>query len=312
MNPVAFSVFGQPIYWYGILISTGVFIGIFLAMHHAKIFGVDQDSIVDMVLLAIPLAIIGARLYYVIFEWDQYRGHPLDIINIRKGGLAIYGGVIGGVLGGYLYSRWKKMDFWNLADICAPSIILGQVIGRWGNYINQEAFGAVVSNPQWQWFPAAVFIQADQQWHMATFFYESFCNLIVFFILMGYRRHRKRTGEVFLLYLILYSLGRIFIEGLRTDSLYLGNVRVSQLLGVLLVVLGIVLFVYRRKHPPVADVSMVNAGRTGDGTLSSQDAAEIPESSTQEKAEKAEKAETDSDDATANQEESGRFHPGES
>jgi prolipoprotein diacylglyceryl transferase len=309
MNPVAFSIFGQPIYWYGILISAGVLIGIFLAMHHAKIFGMDQDSIVDMALLAIPMAIIGARLYYVIFEWDQYKGHPLDIFNIRKGGLAIYGGVLGGVLGGYLFSRWKKMDFWNLTDICAPSIILGQAIGRWGNYINQEAYGVVVNNPQWQWFPAAVFIQADQQWHMATFFYESFWNLIVFFILMGYRRHRKRTGEVFLLYLILYSLGRIFIEGLRTDSLYLDNVRISQLLGILLVVLGIVLFVYRRKHPPVANVSMENADRTGDSTLSSQDAAEIPESSTQEKAEK---AESDSDDTAANQEESGGFHPGES
>jgi prolipoprotein diacylglyceryl transferase len=309
MNPVAFSIFGQPIYWYGILISAGVLIGIFLAMHHAKIFGMDQDSIVDMALLAIPMAIIGARLYYVIFEWDQYKGHPLDIFNIRKGGLAIYGGVLGGVLGGYLFSRWKKMDFWNLTDICAPSIILGQAIGRWGNYINQEAYGVVVNNPQWQWFPVAVFIQADQQWHMATFFYESFWNLIVFFILMGYRRHRKRTGEVFLLYLILYSLGRIFIEGLRTDSLYLDNVRISQLLGILLVVLGIVLFVYRRKHPPVANVSMENADRTGDSTLSSQDAAEIPESSTQEKAEK---AESDSDDTAANQEESGGFHPGES
>ncbi|WZL77946.1 prolipoprotein diacylglyceryl transferase [Eubacteriales bacterium mix99] len=309
MNPVAFSIFGQPIYWYGILISAGVLIGIFLAMHHAKIFGMDQDSIVDMALLAIPMAIIGARLYYVIFEWDQYKGHPLDIFNIRKGGLAIYGGVLGGVLGGYLFSRWKKIDFWNLTDICAPSIILGQAIGRWGNYINQEAYGVVVNNPQWQWFPAAVFIQADQQWHMATFFYESFWNLIVFFILMGYRRHRKRTGEVFLLYLILYSLGRIFIEGLRTDSLYLDNVRISQLLGILLVVLGIVLFVYRRKHPPVANVSMENADRTGDSTLSSQDAAEIPESSTQEKAEK---AESDSDDTAANQEESGGFHPGES
>jgi prolipoprotein diacylglyceryl transferase len=309
MNPVAFSIFGQPIYWYGILISAGVLIGIFLAMHHAKIFGMDQDSIVDMALLAIPMAIIGARLYYVIFEWDQYKGHPLDIFNIRKGGLAIYGGVLGGVLGGYLFSRWKKIDFWNLTDICAPSIILGQAIGRWGNYINQEAYGVVVNNPQWQWFPVAVFIQADQQWHMATFFYESFWNLIVFFILMGYRRHRKRTGEVFLLYLILYSLGRIFIEGLRTDSLYLDNVRISQLLGILLVVLGIVLFVYRRKHPPVANVSMENADRTGDSTLSSQDAAEIPESSTQEKAEK---AESDSDDTAANQEESGGFHPGES
>jgi prolipoprotein diacylglyceryl transferase len=271
MNPVAFYIFDKPIFWYGILISLGVLFGIFLAMRNAKVFGVSQDSIVDMALLVIPMAIIGARLYYVIFEWDQYRNNLLDIVNIRKGGLAIYGGVLGGILGGYLFSRWKKVDFWNLADICAPSIILGQAIGRWGNYINQEAFGYAVNNPQWQWFPAAVFIDADQQWHLATFFYESFWNFIVFFILMAYRRHRKKTGEVFLLYLILYSLGRAFIEGLRTDSLYLGSIRVSQLLGILLVVLGTALFVYRRKHIPAASILQDDtdtAAVSGGGTLS--------------------------------------------
>jgi prolipoprotein diacylglyceryl transferase len=254
MNPVAFSVFGQPVYWYGILISIGVLSGIFLAMHNAKIFGVNQDSIVDLALLAIPLAIIGARLYYVIFEWDQYRGNLLDIINIRKGGLAIFGAVLAGILAGFIFSRWRKVDFWNLADICAPSLILGQAIGRWGNFVNQEAFGYAVNNPEWQWFPAAVFIDADQQWHLATFFYESVWNFIVFFTLMSYRRHRKRNGEVFLLYLILYSMGRVVIEGLRTDSLYWGGIRVSQLLSAVLIVFGIAMFVYRRKHTSILDV----------------------------------------------------------
>ena len=250
MDPVAFRVLGQNIYWYGIFISLGVLLGIVLAMRNAKVFDVDQDSIVDLALLIIPLAIIGARLYYVVFEWDQYKGNLLDIFNIRKGGLAIYGGVIGGVIAGLIYSRWKKHDFWNLADICAPSLILGQAIGRWGNYVNQEAYGTAVENPEWQWFPAAVFIEASKQWHLATFFYESFWNFIVFFILMSYRKHRKKTGEVFLLYLILYSVGRFFIEGLRTDSLYIGSFRVSQLLSAVLFVAGIVLFVHRRKHTP--------------------------------------------------------------
>jgi len=248
MNPIAFYLFGQPIYWYGILISTGVLIGIILAMYNSKMFNLDQDTVIDFVLLAIPLAIIGARLYYVTFEWSMYRENPIEILNIRKGGLAIYGGVIGGVLAGLIFTRWKKIDFWNLADICAPSLILGQAIGRWGNYINQEAYGYTVTNPRWQWFPAAVFIEADRQWHMATFFYESLWNVIVFIFLMYYRKHRKKTGEVFLFYLILYALGRFFIEGLRTDSLYIGTIRVSQLLSAILIITGIVMFVYRRKY----------------------------------------------------------------
>jgi len=143
-NPIAFQLFGQPIYWYGILISIGVLLGILLAMRNARVFGIEQDSLIDFALLAIPLAIIGARLYYVVFKWDLYRENLLDIINIRKGGLAIYGGVIGGILAGVIFTKWKKLDFWNLADICAPSLILGQAIGRWGNYINQEAFGPLV------------------------------------------------------------------------------------------------------------------------------------------------------------------------
>jgi phosphatidylglycerol:prolipoprotein diacylglycerol transferase len=248
MDPVAFYAFGQPIYWYGILISAGVLSGIFLAMRNAKVFDVDPERIVDLALLAIPMAIVGARLYYVVFEWDQYKGNLLDIFNVRKGGLAIYGGVLAGILAGFIFSRWKKIEFWNLADICAPSLILGQAIGRWGNYINQEAYGYVVNNPEWQWFPAAVFIDASQKWHLATFFYESFWNFTVFFIMMSYRKHRKRTGEVFLLYIILYSLGRAFIEGLRMDSLYWGSIRVSQLLSVMLIIVGAALFVYRRKH----------------------------------------------------------------
>jgi len=259
MNPVAFRLFGQPIYWYGIIISTGVLLGILLALRNAKILGMDQDAIVDFALLAIPLAVIGARLYYVAFEWEHYKGNLLDIINIRKGGLAIYGGVIGGVLAGLIFSKWKKKDFWNLADICAPSLILGQAIGRWGNFVNQEAYGYAVTNPEWQWFPAAVFIDASQQWHLATFFYESCWNFIIFFILMSLRKRRKRTGVIFLLYLVLYSAGRFFIEGLRTDSLYIGSIRVSQLLSALLFVLGIVLIVLKGKRASSSSETAVSA-----------------------------------------------------
>jgi len=207
----------------------------------------DPEIIVDFCLLAIPLAVIGARLYYVIFEWDIYKNRPLDIIKIWEGGLAIYGAVIGGIIAALIFSRWRRINFWDLVDIVSPSLILGQAIGRWGNFFNQEAYGKIVTDKAWQWFPYAVYIEARQEWHMATFFYESMWNLLVFIFLFNYRKRRKVPGEVFLLYTFLYSCGRIVIEGFRTDSLYLGPFRVSQLLAALLIILSIALFVIRRR-----------------------------------------------------------------
>ena len=247
MDPIAFEIFGKPIYWYGIIISLGVLIGIYLAMREAKRLELDPEIIIDFCLLAIPLAIIGARIYYVVFQWDAYKDNPIDAIKIWEGGLAIFGAVIGGVIAALIFTRWRKLDSWLLADIVAPSLILGQALGRWGNFFNQEAYGYAITNPAWQWFPAAVFIEKNQQWHMATFFYESLWNFIVFLFLIFYRKRKKRNGEVFLLYLILYSCGRIVIEGLRTDSLYWGPFRVSQLLSGILIVLGTAMFFVRRK-----------------------------------------------------------------
>lgn len=247
MDPIAFEIFGKPIYWYGIIISLGVLIGIYLAMREAKRLELDPEIIIDFCLLAIPLAIIGARIYYVVFQWDAYKDNPIDAIKIWEGGLAIFGAVIGGVIAALIFTRRRKLDFWLLADIVAPSLILGQALGRWGNFFNQEAYGYAITNPAWQWFPAAVFIEKNQQWHMATFFYESLWNFIVFLFLIFYRKRKKRNGEVFLLYLILYSCGRIVIEGLRTDSLYWGPFRVSQLLSGILIVLGTAMFFVRRK-----------------------------------------------------------------
>lgn len=247
MSPVAFELIGRAIYWYGILISLGVLLAIYAAMRNAKVFGVESEIIVDFALYLIPLAIIGTRLYYVIFAWDQYRNNLWDIFNLRKGGLAIYGGILAGILVGWVFSRVRKMNFLDLADICIPSVALGQAIGRWGNFFNQEAYGYAVRNPAWQWFPAAVFIEAEGRWHMATFFYESIWNFGLFTFLMLYRRKRKVSGELFFFYLIFYGIARFVIEGLRMDSLYLGPFRVSQILSALLVVLALVLFVYRRK-----------------------------------------------------------------
>lgn len=249
MNPVAFHILGKPIYWYGIIIASAVLIGIYLAMDYAEKLKYDPEMILDFCLFAIPVAIVGARIYYVIFQWDLYRDHPIDMVKIWEGGLAIYGGVIGGIITAVIFAKRRKVPFWDIADICTPSLILGQAIGRWGNFFNQEAYGYPITNPKWQWFPAAVYIEANQQWHMATFFYESMWNFIVFFILLYMKRHRKFSGEIFALYLVLYSCGRLVIEGLRMDSLYWGPFRVSQLLSGVFIIFGIIwITIQRRKH----------------------------------------------------------------
>jgi phosphatidylglycerol---prolipoprotein diacylglyceryl transferase len=250
INPIAFQVFGHDIRWYGIIIAIGLLLGILLAMYHAKREGQDPDSILDLALIVVPMAVIFARIYYVVFQWNQiYANLPFwHVFAIWEGGLAIYGAVIGGLLGAWIYARFvnKKIKLAPLLDILAPSLILGQAIGRWGNFVNQEAYGRVITNPSWQWFPAAVYITNPQiqgqqtGWYMATFFYESIWNFIVFAFLYFYFKNNKnrKAGNVFWFYLLLYGFGRLIIEGLRTDSLYLaGDIRISQWLsGVIMVV----------------------------------------------------------------------------
>ncbi len=261
IDPIAlqFPLFGRTIaiHWYGVIIAAGLLLAILLAMSHTKRAGHNPDIVLDLALIVVPLAVIGARIYYVIPMWDElYAGGPFwKVFAVWEGGLAIYGGVIGGLIGALIYTRFNKsIKLLQLLDILAPSLILGQAIGRWGNFVNQEAYGAVITDPAWQWFPAAVFIRADGQYHMATFFYESLWNFIVFLVLTLYfRRSKKRVdGNVFWLYLLLYGIGRAVIEGLRLDSLYWGSFRVSQVLsGVLVVAAAIVLIVntVRRREP---------------------------------------------------------------
>ncbi|WP_432664757.1 prolipoprotein diacylglyceryl transferase [Wukongibacter baidiensis] len=240
LNPIAFEVFGIAVRWYGILISSGMIIGTILAIREAKRLGLDENLIIDFILVMIPSAIIGARLYYVIFDWSQYNGDIMRMINIREGGLAIHGGVIGGVIAGILYTRVKKIDFWQLADIIAPSLILGQSIGRWGNFINQEAHGGPTDLP-WG-------IMVDGVKVHPTFLYESIWNFAIFLFLMTYRKKKKFDGELFYIYLVLYSVGRFFIEGMRTDSLMMGPFRVAQVLSLtLILIFGFLLFQKRRK-----------------------------------------------------------------
>ena len=243
-----FGIQGLNIAWYGVIIASGLMLGIILASLRARRRGWSSDLVLDFILLAIPLAVVGARLYYVAFEWENYAHNLIKIFATNEGGLAIYGAVIGGFLAAILFTKAAKFPFFKLIDLVIPSLILGQAIGRWGNFINQEAFGALVTNPHLQFFPLAVYIQSLGEWHQATFFYESFCNCILFVVTLLLGRKGVKGGTLLATYFIGYGIVRSVIEGLRTDSLYLfGTIRVSQLLSALLVVAGIVLLILIKK-----------------------------------------------------------------
>ena len=247
--PTDFTLFGLSIRWYGLLIALGIALGISLAMRREKRFGLPKDTVLDLALCGVPSAIVGARLYYVIFSWDAYAAHPVSALYVWEGGLAIYGGLLGGLLAGLVYAKVKRLNFLTLADLVAPSFALGQAVGRWGNFFNQEAYGRVVTAEWMQRFPIAVLIRADGLWHYATFFYESaWCLLIVLFLLAADKKGVfKRPGDTFFTYVLLYAVERALVEGLRTDSLYWGPVRVSQLLSVLAAVGCGAALAYRRR-----------------------------------------------------------------
>lgn len=240
MDPVAFRIFGIDIMWYGVLISLGVLLGVFFALREAKRTGFKGDDVLDFLLMAIPAAIVGARAYYVIFTWDYYSGNIFEIINIRNGGLAIHGALIAGVITGILFCRKRKINVLELLDILIPSVALGQAIGRWGNFVNQEAHGGPTDLP-WG-------IVVNGQKVHPTFLYESIINFAVFIFLTWFARKKKTThGQILALYLILYSAGRFFIEGLRTDSLMFLNMRVAQLISLAMILSGIALWYIVRK-----------------------------------------------------------------
>ena len=253
-NPsrVAFTLFGRDVYWYGVLMALGILIGVWLTLREGKRKKLTEDDILDMCLVIIPSGVVGARLYYVIFEWASYASNPIRALYIWEGGLAIYGAVIGGLIGMFIYSRVKKIRFLKLADCIAPGLVLAQAIGRWGNFFNQEAFGLPINNGELMWFPFAVYIEGyhtfngqpcSNPYHMATFFYESVWCFIVFIILWSCRRKFKHNGDAILSYAALYGLERMFVERLRGDSLYIikpggaiaAGVRVSEMLSFILV-----------------------------------------------------------------------------
>lgn len=245
INPIAFELGPLQIRWYGILIATGVLIGAFLALREAEREGLDSDKFMNVLLAAIPAAFIGARLYYVIFNWPYYSEHLQEIFAVWEGGLAIHGGLIAAFLVGWFFLRRYKISFWQAADIAAPSIVLGQAIGRWGNFINQEAYGYTVDPEKVPW---AMYI--DGAYRHPTFLYESLWSLGIFaFLLILRRKAPVKSGEIFLSYAALYSAGRFIIEGFRTDSLMLtSHIRVAQAVSVVVIIIAGVFFYLRRRR----------------------------------------------------------------
>jgi phosphatidylglycerol---prolipoprotein diacylglyceryl transferase len=262
LDRVAFEIGGYPIYWYGIIIAFGIVVAYILGTREGRRRGLPDDTFADLLIFAIPISIICARIYYVMFEWDYYSQNPIKIIAINEGGIAIHGALIGAVLTAIIFCRVKKISFWKVADIAAPSIIIAQAIGRWGNFMNQEAHGGAVTREFLEGLHLPDFIINQMyihgQYYHPTFLYESLWNVAGFIFLILLRKTVVRQGEVFLSYAIWYSLGRFWIEGLRTDSLYLWStdIRIAQLVSVLTIIVAIVLMIYRRKK--VKDLPLYN------------------------------------------------------
>ena len=239
-GPYLFGV----IRWYSALIVTGMALAVWLASREEKRVGLPKDTILDLALLLLPMGIVGARLYYVAFKWEEYAADPLSILYIWNGGLAIYGGILGGALAAFLFSRRRRISLAKLADIIIPGVVLAQGIGRWGNFFNSEAFGIETPSAFWRFFPASVRI--GDTWHLATFFYESALDVAIFAWLWARRKTRRHSGDTLVAYLLLYGAARMLIEGLRTDSLYIGGtLRVSQVLSALMVLAACIVWAAR-------------------------------------------------------------------
>lgn len=243
INPVAFSLGPITVRWYGLLIATAMLIAAIGGCKMMRKAGINEDDFLTIFMVTIVAAILGARVYYVIFELPYYIQHPDEIIAIWHGGLAVHGGLLAGVTSIYLGCRHYKISFWQFTDIMAPFMILGQAIGRWGNFFNQEAYGYEVDPATVPW---AMWI--DGAYRHPTFLYESCWDLLVFFVLLWLIRQAwVRRGEIALSYLMLYSVGRVVVEGFRTDSLMLGPLRMAQVMSLVLFTGALLILLYRRK-----------------------------------------------------------------
>ncbi|MEQ9487329.1 prolipoprotein diacylglyceryl transferase [Coleofasciculus sp. F4-SAH-05] len=262
-GPILVKLGPLTIRWYGLLIASAVLIGVSLSQYLAKRRNVDPNAIADLAIWLVIGAIPCARLYYVLFQWQQYAQRPEDIIAIWKGGIAIHGAILGGLVATIIFARIQKLSVWLLADLVVPSLILGQAIGRWGNFFNSEAFGSPTNLP-WKLYippqhrpPAYI----NYQYFHPTFLYESLCNLLIFAVLITLffrdlkRKPHLKVGTLALIYLVGYSAGRIWIEGLRTDSLMVGPLRIAQIVSLVSILLGLAglawLYWFRRPLPDV-------------------------------------------------------------
>ncbi len=246
-DPIAFRIFGLEIRWYGVIIAAAIVLGMIIALNRAKKRGMDTDVVLDVLLLAIPLAIIGARAAYVFSHFEYYGQNPLSIFAFREGGLAIHGGIAGGIAGIIIMCKIKKQNAWIVADLVAPSLILGQAIGRWGNYFNMEVYGTQTTLP---WAisvadPALGIIQVHP-----LFLYESLWNSAGFVLLLCYDKYlKKNNGETICLYLVFYSIGRFMIEFLRTDHVYIfSTISLAQFISALLAIVGAAILIFIRRR----------------------------------------------------------------
>lgn len=239
-NPVAFTVFGIEVRWYGVLIALGMVLATLLAYKRAPRHGLEPDRVLDFILICIPVGIIGARLYYVVFNWSMYEGDFLKIINLRLGGLAIHGGLIFGIAAAVILCAVWKIRPLNVMDLAVPGVALAQAIGRWGNYFNSEAHGGPTDLP-WA-------VMVNGQTYHPTFLYESIWCFLLFLFLIYMDNHRRFEGQIFLLYGILYSVERFFVEALRTDSLMIGPFKQAQVLSLSVIIVFTIAYVILYKH----------------------------------------------------------------
>ncbi|MBE9028786.1 prolipoprotein diacylglyceryl transferase [filamentous cyanobacterium LEGE 11480] len=260
-GPILFNLGPLQVRWYGLLISAAVLIGVFLIERLAPRRAISPEVIADLPIWMVPAAVICARIYYVTFQWPQYAQNPEQIIAIWQGGIAIHGAIIGGILAAIGFAKVKQIAFWRIADVVAPAVALGQAIGRWGNFFNSEAYGAPTNLPWKLLIPAAQrpVGMADVAYYHPTFLYESVWNFIVFLgLLWLFKRDRTnplKSGTIFLIYFLAYSGGRIWIEGLRTDSLMFGEIRVAQLVSAIGITIGAAgLWWLYGKRQPLPDV----------------------------------------------------------
>lgn len=254
ISPVAFNIGGLSVKWYGVIMAAAIILAVSMAIIEGKKRQIESDDFIDLLLWAVPLGYVGARLYYVLFEWGYYAKHPDQIIAIWNGGIAIYGGLLAGLLVLLVFCYKRMLPPFLMLDVIAPGVMAAQILGRWGNFFNQEAHGGPTTLHFLQNLHLPNFIieqmKIGQIYYQPTFLYESFFNLLglILILALRHKKHLFKQGEVFMLYLGWYAVVRFFVEGLRTDSLYLtAGIRVSQLLSLILLVVVIILFVYRRK-----------------------------------------------------------------